>query len=59
MALFWYQMKAHILLITPVKYDMQQMVILTSYKWKCNESSEMVVTTIITINYELSLRFRL
>ena len=54
---FWYQMKAPTFLITPVKYDMQQMLILKlQYKRKCSESSEIVVTTIITI-YELSLRF--
>ena len=51
-------MKAPIFLITPVKYDMQQLVDFKSYKRKYSESSEIVVTTIITI-YELSLRFHL
>ena len=54
-------MKAPIVLITPVKYDMQQSptdVDFKSYKRKWSERSEIVVTTIITI-YELSLRFRL
>ena len=52
-------MKAPNFLITPVKYDMQQTdVDFKSYKRKCSESSQIVVTTIITI-YERSLRFRL
>ena len=57
---FWYQMKAPIFLITPVKYDMQVAadVDFKSYKRICSESSEIVVTTIITI-YTLSQRFRL
>ena len=51
-------MKAPIFLITPVKYDMQQMLILKLQAKVYSESSEIVVTTIITI-YELWLRFHL
>ena len=55
---FWYQMKALIYLITPVKFYVQQMLLVKVISENVAKVQEILVTTIITI-HEFSLRFRL